>query len=210
MAYFMKHITEYKNIVFDMGCVLMDYDPDRSIRKYTSDPDVIREIRNTLFLSMEWLKLDCGLISEETAIERVLPRLSSDEARAIAEKAFIHWDEYNMWIKDGAEEMIHKVHDRGQKIYILSNASARLPKIYRRVMPAAELYDGVFFSAEYQCIKPQDLIYQTFFKTFHLHPEDCFFIDDTPENIEASRRNGMEGYVFSDGRIATLKRVLEF
>lgn len=191
----MKNIKSYKNIVFDMGNVLIDYDEDRVSRKFSGNEALIREVHNTVFCSSEWLKLDAGLISEE--------------ARELARKAFSQWHLYNMREKPGSAEIIRGLHERGQRIFILSNANLRLPGCYRRVMPLPELYDGVFFSAEHRCIKPQDIIYERFFRLFSLRPSECFFVDDLPENIEAASIAGMDGFVFSDGRAETLKELFE-
>ncbi len=205
----MKNIKDYRNIVFDMGDVLIEYESDLVTKHYTDDPEVIREIHNVMFCSQEWFKLDGGLITEEVAESRWLPRMSSDRVREIARLAFRDWHLYNMWEKPGMAEVVTALKNRGQHIYILSNASLRLPDCYREVMPRADLYDGVFFSAEEKCVKPQDVIFQRFFRRFDLKPEDCFFIDDLPENIAGAAAIGMDGYVFQDGKAETLRKVLE-
>jgi putative hydrolase of the HAD superfamily len=198
---------QYPNIVFDMGNVLIDYDPDKVTKHYTDDPVLIKKIHNLVFSSMEWIKLDAGLISEKVALSAMLKRFDSDAERELAKLAFLHWDHFNMWAKPGMESIVRDLKNRGHRIYILSNASLRLPKIYMNYMPAAELYDGVFFSAEYQLIKPQKEIYQTFLNTFHLDASECFFIDDLPENIAAAKSQGFGGYCF-DGNVEKLKNVL--
>lgn len=65
----------FKNVVFDMGNVLVNYDPDLVTRQYTDDPELIREVHNVLFCSQEWLKLDAGLITEESALRSVLKQI---------------------------------------------------------------------------------------------------------------------------------------
>ena len=169
----MKKITEYKNIVFDMGGVLVDYTADNATRHFTDDPDIIKEIHNVMFYSQEWMALDLGSMSDEKAISRILPRLSSDKVREIAKTTFEHWHEYN---KD--------------------------------VVPAPELYDGAFFSGEVLALKPQPIIYQMFFERFSLDPSECFFIDDLPENVDASIKCGMDAWCFNTQNNEDLKRIL--
>ena len=199
---------KYRNIVFDMGNVLIGFDPVRVVRRYTSDPDMIREIRNVLFSSGEWIMLDAGLMSEKEAMERILPRFRTEEQREIAIKSFEHWHEYNMCPGEGMAELIRDLKARGQHVYILSNASMRLPECYRNVIPEWQLFEGVMFSAEEKCLKPQALIYERFFEKFGLKPEECFFIDDLRMNIEGAAACGMDGYVF-DGNVEKLRRILE-
>ena len=76
----------YKNVVFDMGNVLVNYDPDLVTKQYTDDPELIREVHNVLFCSQEWLKLDAGLISEESALRSVLKRFRTEEEQSLAAK----------------------------------------------------------------------------------------------------------------------------
>ena len=119
-----------------------------------------------------------------------------------------HWHEYCM---DGIEEMggvIKELKDQGYGIYLCSNASMRLLQCYKQVIPGIEYFDGVLFSAEVKCIKPQKEIYLHLFENFQLKPEECFFIDDLQRNIDGAKACGMEGYCHKDGNVESLKKVL--
>ena len=205
----MRSAKEYKNIVFDMGGVLVDYTPDNATWHFTDDPEIVREIHNVLFYSQEWLALDMGSITDEEAIARILPRLSCDRVREIARNTFEHWHEYNNVEREGVVEIIRALKERGQKVYILSNASRRLPGTYQNVVPAPEMYDGAFFSGEVLALKPQPIIYQMFFERFGLNPAECLFIDDSQANVEASIRCGMDAWCFRTGDSADLAAFLE-
>ncbi len=197
----------YQNYVFDMGKVLIDYDIDNVIRKYTSDPNIIREVELITFESGEWIQLDAGLMSEEEGLEEMLRHASSDEVREITRQSFWNWHKYNMRPKVGMAELLVDLKQRGKKIYVLSNASVRLESCYKDYMPRPDLFDGVLFSASVKYIKPQKRIYEIFFEQFSLKPEECYFIDDRKGNIVGSREAGMEGYVF-DGDVEKLKQTI--
>lgn len=197
----------YQNYVFDMGKVLIDYDIDNVIRKYTSDPNIIREVELITFESGEWIQLDAGLMSEEEGLEEMLRHASSDEVREITKQSFWNWHKYNMRPKVGMAELLVDLKQRGKKIYVLSNASVRLESCYKDYMPRPDLFDGVLFSASVKYIKPQQRIYEIFFEQFSLKPEECYFIDDRKGNIVGSREAGMEGYVF-DGDVEKLKQTI--
>lgn len=205
----MKKVTEYRNIVFDMGGVLVDYTADNATHHFTDDPEIIREIHNVMFYSQEWMALDLGSMTDEKAISRILPRLSGDKVREIAKVTFEHWHEYNNVERPGVAPMIEALKARGQKVYILSNVSRRLTDTYKNVVPAPELWDGALFSGEVLALKPQPIIYRMFFERFGLDPSECFFIDDLPENVEASIKCGMDSWCFSTGNNEDLKKVLE-
>ena len=205
----MKKITEYKNIVFDMGHVICEYDSRKAIARLTDDEKIISEIRWVVYNSTLWQLLDAGLDTEENAFPRLMTRLSSDEVCEIARKSLVDYEEYNLWPKPGMDEVLRAIKARGQKLYVLSNASLRFVNCWRRKFPCSEIWDGVLFSAEVKCIKPQKYIYEIFFDRFGLISEECFFIDDLQHNIDASRACGMEGWAFRSGDVEELKKVLE-
>ena len=188
-------MISYKNILFDMGNVLVTYNPEWVIRHYTEDEALIREVKNIVFHSQEWLLLDAGLIEEEKAERNWMERLSSDKAREIAHLSFLNWHLYNMKVIPGTAEMIRALKENGKEIYLLSNASLRLLSIYKEVIPAVECFSGIFYSATHKCVKPQDIIYERFLEEYSLNPSDCFFIDDLEENISAAKAAGISGAV---------------
>jgi len=188
-------MISYKNILFDMGNVLVTYNPEWVIRHYTEDEALIREVKNIVFHSQEWLLLDAGLIEEEKAERNWMERLSSDKAREIAHLSFLNWHLYNMKVIPGTAEIIRALKENGKEIYLLSNASMRLLSIYKEVIPAVECFSGIFYSAAHKCVKPQDIIYERFLKEYSLNPSDCFFIDDLEENISAAKAVGISGAV---------------
>lgn len=188
-------MISYKNILFDMGNVLVTYNPEWVIRHYTEDEELIREVKNIVFNSQEWFLLDAGLIEEEKAERNWMERLSSDKARELAHLSFQNWHLYNMKVIPGTAEMIRALKENGKEIYLLSNASMRLLSIYKEVIPAVECFSGIFYSAVHKCVKPQDIIYERFLKEYSLKPSDCFFIDDLEENISAAKAVGISGAV---------------
>lgn len=188
-------MISYKNILFDMGNILVTYNPEWVIRHYTEDEELIREVKNIVFNSQEWFLLDAGLIEEEKAERNWMERLSSDKARELAHLSFQNWHLYNMKVIPGTAEMIRALKENGKEIYLLSNASMRLLSIYKEVIPAVECFSGIFYSAAHKCVKPQDIIYERFLKEYSLKPSDCFFIDDLEENISAAKAVGISGAV---------------
>ena len=80
-------------------------------------------------------------------------------------------------------------------MYLLSNATPRFFDRYLDI-PALTLMDGYFISALYKLLKPQREIYEAFCNKFSLKAEECFFIDDMPQNIQGAKDYGMSGFVF--------------
>ena len=190
-----------KNIVFDMGQVLVSYVGNLVCQIYIEDEQERKDVSTSVFASPEWVLLDMGVMPEEEALKKM-------QEREQAEWCFWHWHEYNMKPKEGMEELVRWLKSMGYGIYLCSNASVRLLKCYKEVIPAIDCFDGILFSAEVQCLKPQKEMYGHLFDRFHLKPEECFFVDDLNLNIEGARRCGMEGYCFEDGDVGKLRTVL--
>ncbi len=198
-----------KNIVFDMGNVLLNYDADRVCRQFMSDKSERKEVSMAVFASQEWLMLDMGIIPEEEALRRMQSRLDTDRKKEMARLCLAHWHEYNMWPVEGMADVVKNLKETGYGIYLCSNASLRLLTCYQQI-PGIEYFDGILFSAEVKCIKPQKEMYHHLFERFGLKPEECFFIDDMMQNIEGARACGMEGWCFKDKDVEKLKEVLSY
>ena len=197
-----------KNIVVDMGKVLVEYEADRVCRQFMTVEAEIKEVSTFVFVSPEWLMLDMGVISEEEALKRMQSRLGTEHEKKMAELCLKHWHEYNMFPKEGMKELVEELKEKGFGLYICSNASLRLLSCYKEVIPAIDCFDGVLFSAEVKCMKPQREMYEHLFERFGLNPADCFFIDDMQLNIDGAKACGMDGYCFADGDVKKLRKTL--
>lgn len=73
-----------KNIVFDMGNVLVRYDSMKVCRHFMTDETEMEKVCTSVFISPEWLMLDMGLITEAAALKRMQKRLPDDHAKEMA------------------------------------------------------------------------------------------------------------------------------
>ena len=104
-----------------------------------------------------------GVISEEEGLAKdVRP---SAGAAAGSRKAVLRatGTEYCMWKIDAMETLVRELKAKGYGLYICSNASIRLPSVCMDVIPAAECFDGMLFSAEIKYLKPQKEMYEHLF-----------------------------------------------
>ena len=184
-----------KNIVFDMGNVILRFDPDYFLDRLNIKSSKDRELlKNKVFRSVEWVMLDRGTLVEAEAEKKIMQRLPTRLHEA-AHKLIFEWDEPLLPV-EGMTELVKALKKNGYSIYLLSNASVRQPDYWKRA-EASKYFDGTLISASVHQIKPNPEIYHLFFEKFNLKPEECVFIDDVPGNIEGAIRAGMNGIVFN-------------
>lgn len=182
-----------RNIVFDMGGVLIRFDPPYFISRLGITGEDAALLNREVFRTVEWVKLDRGTITEEEAVARMCRRLPAHLHEA-AGKLVAMWDRPILPF-EGMAELIAELKAKGYGIYLLSNAFTRQHEYWPRV-PGNEYFDGTLISADVKLIKPDHAIYRLLFEKFSLKPEECVFIDDLPANIEAAVDSGMNGVVF--------------
>ena len=183
-----------RNIVFDMGGVLIEFNPDMFLdREGITDPEDRKIIRRELFQSVEWAMMDLGELCEETAEPRVLARVPERLHGAVSH-LLKHWADERKMIP-GMEELTARLKEAGYGIYLLSNASLDQPNYWKK-LPVSRYFDGTLVSAYVKTVKPMREIYQMFTEKFRLVPEECVFIDDMIMNVACAVMNGWEGIVF--------------
>ena len=105
----------------------------------------------------------------------------------------------------GAVEYIKQLKSEGKKVYVLSNAPLRFAELEKLYPDIFSLFDGIVVSAREKTIKPEDRIYRILLERYNLKPEECYFYDDLQENIDAAKRNGIDGEVFTGDFTSKLK-----
>ena len=193
-----------KNIVFDMGNVVIRFDPAAFIDRFGVSGEERKMLLREVFRSPEWVMMDRGTLTDEQCADILCPRLP-EHLRDIARKLIAFWDR-PILETEGICPLIEELKGLGYGIYLLSNASCRQPDYWQRV-PASRFFDGTLISYSVKLVKPMPEIYEKFFETFSLRREECFFIDDSPANVEAALYVGMPATVFHND-IARLRREL--
>lgn len=182
-----------KNIIFDMGNVLLRFDRELFMDVWGVAEEDKELLRRVVFSSTDWVKLDWGTHDEEEAVERMCRRLP-ERLHAVTRQLVMHWDEPIRPIA-GMEALVRELKEKGYRLYLLSNASHRQHAYWPRV-PGSELFEGTVISADLGVIKPDSAIYEALYTKFDLKPEECLFIDDSPYNIEGGLRTGMDGIIY--------------
>lgn len=196
-----------RNIVFDMGQVLIRWEPEQLMANLNLSREDAALLKRNLFGSVQWVQLDRGILSEEAAAEAVCATLPPRLWDAVRELTF-NWWKRPLVPMPGMEALIRELKSKGYGIYLLSNASIRLREYFGRI-PGSDCFDGLLVSAEEKLLKPQHEIFETLCSRFSLRPEECFFIDDSALNIEGAICAGLTGTIFRGDTEALRKEMKE-
>ncbi len=193
-----------KNIVFDMGGVLIDFNFNRTMNEYFA-PEHHAILKEKVFGSELWQQLDKGVARTEDVIPAILPQIP-EETRPLIGEMLNDFYPY-MPPFEFMYDFIKRIKAAGYNVYLLSNATPRFFDRYLDI-PAICLMDGLFVSCVYKLLKPQREIYEAFCSKFDLKPDECFFVDDMPQNIEGAKAFGMKGFVYKAPDVASLEEAL--
>ena len=192
-----------KNIVFDLGRVLIKFEPKEYIEQNV--PEEKREdFYNGIFGSAEWLMLDRGTLSYEDAKKIFKERVTG------ADKQIDRLFDVDLFeILQPIEENVKLLPKLKEKynLYILSNFHQPAFEHIFKKYDFFRLFDGHTVSCYYYLLKPEKEIYDTLIDKFNLIPEETVFIDDTKVNIDACEKEGIRGIHLPD--YTELKQKLE-
>ena len=173
-----------RNIVFDMGGVLINDNMMEFLARYVPDEPGRELLNRELFHSQEWkYGWDLGTMSAGEIVESVCKRLPARLHQAVRQVM----DNWNMEPRPiaGMENLIRGLKKSGLGIYLLSNTAVSYRK-YCHKLPAIDCFDGQFISADYHLLKPNREIYDKFVQVFSLVPSECYFVDDKAENVQGA------------------------
>lgn len=178
-------MEKYKNVVFDIGNVLLIWEPNYLIEKVFGHP--YPEI-NDIIHSNIWKGLDKGTISKEEAVLMVPERIQKDFEK------FLNNFYTHMTPIFEVVSLIEKFHKKGFKLYILSNFHKDAFEEIKN-FEFFKFFDGKIISSHVNSIKPSKEIYESLFNTYNLDPKKSLFIDDKEENILQGEKMGMNGII---------------
>jgi 2-haloacid dehalogenase len=184
-------------VVFDLGGVLIDWNPRYLYRQLFEGDDEAMEQFLAEVVSPDWnLQQDAGRPWNE-AIE-TLTRQHPAQAELIA----AYWDRWLETVGDAIQptvEVLEELRGAGVRLFALSNWSAETFPLARPRFPFLEWFDGIVLSGEVHVTKPDPRIYRHLLDRHRLDPTHTVFIDDSVANVRAALALGMIGIRFESG-----------
>ncbi|MBI9108867.1 MAG: HAD family phosphatase [Spirochaetales bacterium] len=183
-------MNDLKNIVFDIGNVLLNWDP-RGLYKAIFGKDEFEEHPLMKIIGSNlWLEMDRGTAGIEETIgklEPYYPDFIDEIGRFIREVAS------HIKPMEDSFKVARECKERGMSVYLLSNFGEEAYKVIRNRIEDFDIFDGGVISWEVKLLKPDARIYEYLLSKYDLTPSQTLFIDDLAPNIEAAEKLGIKG-----------------
>ena len=174
-----------KNLVFDFGNVLIEWNSAKILAAFVKEEDRKR-VKAAIFDSGLWAQTDTGQLTLEAAIQAAQTLLDSSYS-ATVEAIFTHWYE-TVDVYHQLQEKIFEWAQLGYGIYILSTTSEIFYAVENAgLLPMTKVLTGKILSYEVGFAKPDKSIYQKLLTQYALHANQCVFIDDLQINLDVAK-----------------------
>jgi putative hydrolase of the HAD superfamily len=186
-----------KNLIFDVGGVLLDWNPGRIMEGYYADPAERGAMQRSIFLHADWLELDRGALSESALLARIAQRAG----RPVPELAnLFQVVRDSLQPKPDTVALLGSLAARGVPLYCLSNMPAQTYAYLRERFDFWQSFNGIVISGEVRMVKPQPEIFAYLLQRHGLVAADSMFIDDHAPNVDAATALGLHALQFQDAK----------
>jgi 2-haloacid dehalogenase len=185
--------TTITTVVFDLGGVLIDWDPRHLYRQLFSDPQEMEVFLRDV-VSPDWnAQQDSGRTWAEATAELLAKHPDQEEMiRLYSER----WAEMLAGPIGGTVDILREIRDRGLHVYALTNWSAETFPRARPMFPFLEWFEGIVVSGDERIKKPDPQIWHRLIERYAIDPSRSVYIDDMPHNATVAAELGFHAIRF--------------
>ena len=182
-----------KNIVFDVGDVLVAFCYRKYMRDLGFDEETVEFLAKNMVETEFWHELDLGVTTEAYGIEKFTTEFPQYKDQILEFWAHVEniVEEY-----DYSVPLIKALKDKGYGVYILSNYPIETAERHWPKFKFLPLTDGHIISAYEKITKPDEGIYRLLETRYGIKLSESLFVDDREINVEAAKRYGMQAILF--------------
>jgi len=186
-----------KNIVFDLGGVLIDWNPEYVfLKEFRGDREKMNWFFNTICTSSWNEEQDAGYSIEKATNERVA---MFPKHERLIRMYYGEWEQMLGFEHTETVEILRRLHDsKEHSIYSLTNWSNETFPVALKKFPFLSWFKGILVSGDVGLKKPDPEIYKLLLDRYGLEANTCVFIDDRTENVKAASSLGFSGIVFKN------------
>jgi 2-haloacid dehalogenase len=178
-------------VVFDLGGVLLDWDPRHILREHAAGDDSVDALLRRVDIFGAQRELDLGTPIDE--VHAAWRERYPDHTTAL-DDYFGRWHDTLPGQFDEVVAILDEVRRRdGMRLYVLSNFSGDLFRAARPRFAFLEWFDGLLISGDEGLVKPDPDVFALLIERFGLEPASTIFIDDRHDNVAAARAAGLLG-----------------
>ena len=183
-----------RNVVFDIGGVLLKWDPPSFIAKIAPDPAQQALIRREIFEHPEWHEFDRGTIDVATAADKFGQRagLTPEQMRTLLQTA-----NESLHPIAGTVTLVEDLAAAGVNLYVLSNMPVSTYEYLTRKHAFFRHFREMVISGAILMIKPEPAIYKHLVAKTGIVPAESVFLDDLLKNVIAARECGLHAIQFA-------------
>ena len=193
-----------KNIVFDFGGVLVDWNPHHLYDTYFGSREKAEWFLNNICLYSWNIQMDGGKPFAEGVAELQAQYPEWSEAIEIYHT---RWIEMMGCEIEGMSDIVRRLKEAGYGVYGLTNWSSETFPLVKDKYAIFKQLDGMVVSGEEHLLKPDAAIYKCLLERYNLQAEESLFVDDNADNVTGARNVGMKAVRFTS--VAELERELK-
>jgi len=185
-----------KNVIFDIGGVFVNVNPDEYFNTLDIEPKRREQFKNAFFQNpIFWRGFDNGDYDYDELKDVAISYLPEYEKEIeILYKNNWNYEIYHV-VKDRVE-LFKVAKELSLNIYLLSNYSSDGYDYLENHNPFLKEVNGKVISGKVHLVKPDKEIYEYLIDEYNLNKEECLFIDDNIDNVNASNEIGIKSFLF--------------
>jgi putative hydrolase of the HAD superfamily len=182
-----------RNVIFDVGGVLLEWDPPSVIARLHPDPAIQARIRRQMFEHDDWLEFDRGTYSESQAAEHFANATGLTTAQTLA---LIRATRESLKPIAGTIRIVDDLAAAGIHLYLLSNMPVSTFEYLSKRDRLFDRFRHRVISGAILMVKPEPAIYKHLVTETGIVPAESVFIDDVLKNVIAARECGLHAIQF--------------
>ena len=196
-----------KNIIFDLGNVIINYNQKKIINNFTEKEEEIKYIYDEIFHAPEWTLMDLGDITNDETIE-IINKRNEFKYEKLTQEFLYEWYKKQPINRD-IVEIAKILKNNGYNLFVLSNMANQTYEYFKND-EFFSLCTGIVISAHEHVKKPDEKVYRLLLDRYNLNAEECLFIDDddSGKNYETANKIGIKGRRIMPNQAEDVKKLL--
>lgn len=188
-------MAEIKNVVFDIGNVIVNWSPAEIVRLTFGAAKATDELTSSIFKSDLWMALNRGEMPESEAKLMYQERLGFTTEHT---DQLFYYVKHTQLILFGSLNLLQRVKSAGYRTFALTDNVNEIVDHLKSQYDFWPLFDGTIVSSELGCMKPHPEIFNHLLDQHNLSATECVFIDDMPHNLKGATSLGFSGIQFEN------------